>query len=71
LRVVRWSSRTRSCSSSAATRALTTDFDTPSLAAAPVNDFASTTRAKNTIARISSGEAAMPPACYCGRVSWR
>ena len=41
-------------------RALTTDFETPSFAAAPVNDFISTTRAKKTIARISSGVAGTP-----------
>ena len=61
LRVVRSSSRTPSRSSRAETRALTTDFETPSLAAAPVNDFASTTRAKKISARISSGEAAIRP----------
>ena len=59
LRVVRCSSGVRSRCSNAAMRALTTDFDTPSFAAAAVNERASTTRAKYIIASTSSGDAAI------------
>lgn len=59
LRVVRCNKRTFSSDSTAAIRALTADFETPSLTAARVKDFSSTTRAKNTIERISSGDAGM------------
>src|SRR5262249_19129009 len=59
LRVVRCKSRVPKRASSADSRALTTDLETPSLPAAAVNERASTTRANRTMESTSEAEAAM------------